>query len=117
VVDEYGIWQGILTMEDMVEAIVGDIQDEFDNEEPDVLPQADGSLLVSAGLCFDDLARYLPVRPDRDVEPYKILSAHVLEVLGRIPRVGDTIELCGCRLAVAEMERNRVRRLRVKALP
>jgi CBS domain containing-hemolysin-like protein len=117
VVDEYGAWQGILTMEDMVEAIVGDIQDEFDNEAPDVLPQTDGSFLVSADLSLEDLARYLPVHMDRDIDPYKILTAHVLEALGRIPRVGDAVELCGCLLTVADMERNRVRRLRVNVLP
>lgn len=116
VVDEYGIWQGILTMEDMVEAIVGDIQDEFDNEEPDVLPQADGSFLVSADLSLEDLARHMSLVYGRDVDPYKIVAAHILERLGRIPKVGDAVTLCDKRFTVITMDRHRVRRVKVEPL-
>jgi CBS domain containing-hemolysin-like protein len=117
VVDEYGAWQGILTMEDMMEAIVGDIQDEFDNEEPDVVPQADGSFLVSADLSLDDLNRHMEFACERDVDPYKMLAVHVIDCLDRIPKAGDSIELCGLRLTVVTMERNRIRRVKVEVLP
>lgn len=115
VIDEYGIWQGILTMEDIVEAIVGDIQDEFDNEEPEVIHEADGSYSISADLSLDELAEHMPLEcPPGKADLYKILAAHFIEMLGRIPEVGDAIELCDKRFTVTAMDRNRVRRLRVE---
>lgn len=117
VVDEYGLWQGILTMEDVVEAIVGDIQDEFDNEEPDVVEQPDGTYLVNANLSLDELGAHL-ILPhcDRDTNMYKILAAHVIDDLGRIPVIGDAVTLCGMHISVAAMDRNRIRKVRV-AIP
>ncbi|MDR0239738.1 MAG: hemolysin family protein [Deltaproteobacteria bacterium] len=117
VVDEYGIWQGILTMEDVVEAIVGDIQDEFDNETPHVVPQSDGSFLVAADLSLDDLSRHMPLHCDRATDLYKILAAHIFEHLGRIPQIGDSVLLCGRRVVVVGMDRHRVRRVRITPMP
>ena len=115
VVDEYGLWQGVITMEDIMEAIVGDIQDEFDNEEPDFTPLADGAFLVNADLSLDELGAYINVIcHDREVNMYKILAAHVVDTLGRIPDIGDSIPLCGLRVRVAAMEGNRIRKVRVE---
>ncbi|MDL2268890.1 hemolysin family protein [Desulfosarcina sp. OttesenSCG-928-A07] len=115
VIDEYGIWQGILTMEDVIEAIVGDIQDEFDNETPDVVAQADGSYLVSGDMSLDDLTDYISFEcADPSTDMYKILAAHFIDALDRIPEQGDEIELCGKRLIVVAMERNRMRSVRVE---
>jgi CBS domain containing-hemolysin-like protein len=115
VLDEYGAWQGILTMEDMVEAIVGDIQDEFDNEEPDIIAQPDGSFLVSGDLSLDDLAEHLPLVCPPGADMYKILAAHFMETLDRIPCEGDSISLCGSRFTVVRMDRHRVRRVKVES--
>jgi CBS domain containing-hemolysin-like protein len=115
VLDEYGTWQGLLTMEDMLEAIVGDIQDEFDNEEPEIVAQPDGSFLVSGDLSLDDLAEHLPLACQPDADMYKILAAHFMETLDRIPCEGDSISLCGSRFTVALMDRHRVRRVRVES--
>ncbi len=117
VVDEYGDWQGVLTMEDIVEAIVGDIQDEFDNEEPDVIAEADGSYSVSGDLSLDDLVESLPLECGIDTDMYKILAAHFMDNLGEIPKVGDTIELCNKRFTVTDMDRHRVRRVRIEDIP
>ena len=118
VVDEYGAWQGIITMEDIVEAIVGDIQDEFDNEAPEYVPQPDGSTVISGDLSLDDLARHMDfVCPDKDINPYKIIAAHIIDTLGRIPAEGDSITLCGKRFSVALMDKNRIRRVRVTDEP
>ncbi len=114
IVDEYGAWQGIITMEDIVEAIVGDIQDEFDNEAPEYEEQPDGSVLISADLSLDDLAARMDIKcPDKDTNPYKIIAAHIIDMLGRIPAEGDHISLCGKRFTVNVMDRNRIRRVRV----
>lgn len=118
VIDEYGIWQGIVTMEDILEAIVGDIQDEFDNEEPDVVTQPDGSHIISGDLSLDELAEFIPLTcQDRTLDMYKIIAAHFIEHLERIPEEGDVIVLCGKRFTVIDMDRNRVRRVRVEDLP
>jgi CBS domain containing-hemolysin-like protein len=116
VVDEYGLWQGIITMEDVTEVIVGDIQDEFDNEAPDYLPQADGSAVISAELSLDALAEHMDLGcVDPDLNVHKIIASHIIDRLGRIPAVGDHITLCGKLFTVASMDRHRVRTVRVSA--
>jgi CBS domain containing-hemolysin-like protein len=115
VVDEYGLWQGVISMEDIMEAIVGDIRDEFDNEEPDFTSQADGGFLVNADLSLEELGGYMEIpRHDKEVNPYKILAAHVIDALGSIPAIGDAVTLCGLRVSVAAMEGNRIRKVRVE---
>ncbi len=115
IIDEYGIWQGILTMEDIVEAIVGNIQDEFDNEDPDVVLEDDGVWSVSGLMSLDDLAEYMPVEcGGSSSDPYKTLASRFMEELERIPEPGDSIELCGKRFTVAQMHRNSVRRVKVE---
>ena len=118
VVDEYGLWQGIVTMEDIVEAIVGDIQDEFDHEEPDIVAGADNTWSVSGDLSLDDMAEYMPLDcKDPDVDMYRIIAAHLLERLERIPETGDFIDLCGKRFTVTRMEKRRVRRVCASNIP
>ncbi len=118
VVDEYGVWQGIITMEDVVEVIVGDIQDEFDNEEPDFTLQPDGSAIISADMSLEDLALYMPLTcHGASAGLNKSAAAHILDELGRIPIPGDALTLCGHRFTVATMDRHRIRRVRVETLP
>lgn len=118
VVDEYGLWQGVLTMEDVVESIVGNIQDEFDNEEPDVTRLPDGNYVVNADLSLDDLAAYITFScHDKEINMYKILAAHIIDELGRIPSLGDAITLCGMRVSVAAMDRNRIRKVKIEPAP
>ena len=118
VVDEYGLWQGIITMEDVTEVIVGDIQDEFDNEAPDFLPQPDGSAMISAELSLDTLAAHMEVVcEDPEINVHKIIASHIIDRLGRIPAVGDHIALCGKLFTVASMDRHRVRTVRVSDIP
>jgi putative hemolysin len=115
VVDEYGAWQGIITMEDVVEVVVGDIQDEFDNEEPEFVPQPDGSVIISAALSLDDLAGRMDIScMESDINMYAIIATHIIERLGRIPVVGDQVSLCGKVFTVTGMDRHRVRRVRVE---
>lgn len=118
VIDEYGIWQGIVTMEDILEAIVGDIQDEFDNEEPDVVKQPDGSFIISGDLSLDDIAEFMPLTCKRkDLDLYKIIAAYFIKYLDRIPEEGDTMELCDKLFTVIAMDKKRVRRVKVEHMP
>lgn len=115
VLDEYGVWQGVVTMEDIVEAIVGNIQDEFDNEVQDVTAEGEGLWSVSPDMSLDELAEYMPMDcGGADVNLYKIIAAHFMEQLERIPATGDAIEMCGKKFIVSRMEGNRIRRIRVE---
>ena len=118
VLDEYGVWQGILTMEDIVEAIVGNIQDEFDNERLDIIKEADGAYSISGQVSLDDLAEFTHIDYfGMDIDPYRNIAAHFVEELGRIPRTGDAITLCGKRFTVTHARRNRIERVRVEDAP
>ena len=104
-----------MTMEDLLEAIVGDIQDEFDNEDQEVVQERPGVYSVSGDLSLDELAEHIDIScTDPSLDQYKIIAAHFHEILDRIPEEGDTIELCHKRFTVTLMERNRVRRVRVE---
>jgi CBS domain containing-hemolysin-like protein len=112
VVDEYGGTAGIVTLEDLVEEIVGDVRDEHDPAAPaPVRPLGSDSWLVSGLLRADELAEATGfVLPEGD---YETLAGLVLEHLGRIPDVGDGLEVNGWRLTVLRRERNRIAELRL----
>jgi CBS domain containing-hemolysin-like protein len=112
VVDEYGGTAGIVTLEDLVEEIVGDVRDEHDHVVPGpVRPLGADSWLVSGLLRADELAEATGfVLPEGD---YETLAGLVLEQLGRIPDVGDELELDDWRLTVMSRERNRIAELRL----
>ncbi len=114
VVDEYGGTDGIVTLEDLVEEVVGDIQDEYDVERPAVVgsPGSTGPVEVSGGLTIEDFADETGIDlPDGD---YETAAGYLIARLGRIPDVGDGVDLKGARLVVAAMEGHRVTRISVE---
>lgn len=112
VVDEYGGTAGIVTLEDLVEEIVGDVRDEHDRaEQASVRALGSGSWLVSGLLRDDEMLEATGfAMPDGD---YETLAGLVLARLGRIPEVGDDVLVDGWRLTVARRDRNRVAEVRV----
>jgi CBS domain containing-hemolysin-like protein len=112
VVDEYGGTAGMVTLEDVVEEIVGDVRDEHDRgEAPPVRSLGKGSWLVSGLLRDDEVAEATGFHmPSGD---YETLAGLVLSRLGRIPDVGDEIRVDGWRVTVMRMDRHRVAELRV----
>ncbi|WP_211261109.1 hemolysin family protein [Pseudonocardia acaciae] len=112
VVDEYGGTAGIVTLEDLIEEIVGDVRDEHDPEGPaPIRPLGQDSWLVSGLLRADELTEATGfVPPEGD---YETLAGLVLERLGRIPDVGDDLDVDGWRLTVMARERNRIAELRL----
>ncbi|HEX8870938.1 MAG TPA: hemolysin family protein [Lentzea sp.] len=112
VVDEYGGTAGLVTLEDVVEEIVGDVRDEHDRgEAPPVRSLGKDSWLVSGLLRDDEVAEATGFRmPEGD---YETLAGLVLSRLGRIPDVGDEIRVDGWRVTVMRMDRHRVAELRV----
>ena len=112
VVDEYGGTAGIVTLEDLVEEIVGDVRDEHDaGEQARVRPLGAGSWLVSGLLRDDEVAEATGfLMPEGD---YETLAGLVLARLGRIPDVGDDVDVDGWHLTVTRRDRNRIADLRI----
>ena len=113
VIDEYGGTDGIVTVEDLVEEIVGEIQDEYDPAVP-VRPRHEGTYDVDGLLHRSDVTEQTGLElPDG---PYDTLGGFVLHRLGRTPEVGDVVEALGHRFAVVTVDGHRVERVRITPL-
>ena len=110
VLDEYGGTDGIVTMEDLVETLIGDIRDEYDGDEQELsLQSASGDFEVDGLTSLEDLSADAAI--DIPEGPYETISGFVMHFLGRIPVEGDLVNLNGIRITVLSMEGKRVGRL------
>src|SRR4051812_46987604 len=115
VVDEYGGTDGIVTLEDLIEEVIGEIYDEYDEEVTEESQRPDGPQEVDGLLNLDDFAEVTGLTlPDG---PYETVAGYVLAELGRLPEVGDTIEVEGRTLTVLELDGRRISRLSVSPPP
>ena len=110
-VDEYGGIAGIVTMEDLLEEIVGEIQDEYDQETPDILEEEDGTYLVQGGMSLEDLSEALqcPFESD-DAES---IAGLVLSLAGKFPEDNDEFEYGDWLIKVVDLEDHRIKLLRL----
>ena len=112
VLDEYGATAGLVTMEDLLEEIVGEIRDEYDaDEEKDLRRIRNGEYLVNGGIRLDDLNRRLELKLSS--EDYESLGGLVMGSLGHLPEPGEEVDLEGVRIAVEKVEKNRVTLVRI----
>ena len=114
VMDEYGGFVGIVTIEDILEELVGDIMDEFDEEEPTVEPAGEGVYLVDASVWVDDLNERIGVGlPVGDA--YETVGGLLIDRLGHIPHPGETavLEESGATLVVMQMRGKRIVRIKL----
>jgi putative hemolysin len=115
VVDEYGELEGIVTLEDLLEEIVGEIEDEFDLPDESVERLEDGRIRVHGTFPIDDFneqfGRSLPI------EDFHTIGGFVFGMLGRAPEPGDEAEYDGCRFKVLEVEGSRIERLEIELTP
>ena len=113
VVDEFGGTAGLITLEDILEQIVGEIQDEYDTEEvAPIRPDADQRLLVEGGVPLSELESVLGHSFGR--EDVSTVGGLVLAEFGRVPKTGEAIDLQGFNITVDQVARQRVRRVRVR---
>jgi len=112
VVDEYGGTAGLVTIEDLLEEIVGEIRDEYDVESDPIVDEGHGSFVFSAKVNIAEMRERLGV----EIEPegFETVGGFVLTRVGRVPAVGETFELDGLHVEVLEAERRRIHKVRVR---
>lgn len=115
VVDEYGGVSGLVTIEDLLEEIVGEIRDEYDIESP-VIQLANGTFLIDASITLRDLKEdyhiQLPESPD-----YETLGGFLMAILQKIPQMGDQVEIEGKKIQIVEMLGKRISKVKLEKLP
>jgi magnesium and cobalt transporter len=121
VVDEYGGTDGLVTIEDLVEEIVGEIEDEHDEEEgPQIVAREDGTLDADARTPIDELENRvgLDLLPDAQDEDVDTLGGLVFSLLGRVPQRGELIEHeSGLEFEIIDADPRRIKRMRVRGVP
>jgi putative hemolysin len=115
VVDEYGGTAGIITLEDLVEELIGDIRDEYDSGEAPATKLPQGEVEVDGLLNLDEFAEQTSIRLPEG--PYETVAGYVLAALGELPTAGDVVEIPGYTITVTEMDGRRIARLRVTPRP
>jgi putative hemolysin len=111
VVDEYGGTAGIVSLEDLIEEVIGDIRDEYDVHADDPLRVAGADVEADGLLNLDEVEEQTGVKlPDG---PYETLAGFIMASLGHVPRIGEAVEADGHRLTVSELDGRRVARVRI----
>lgn len=114
-VDEFGGVEGVVTLIDILEAIVGDIPTLDEMQEPPVVLRDDGSLLVDGLLSIDDLRVVLDVEVLPQEDDYQTLGGFVIFMIGHLPRAGESFDWLGRRFEVVDMDGNRVDKVLIAA--
>jgi putative hemolysin len=112
VVDEYGGTAGLVTVEDLLEEIVGEIRDEYDVESETVTDEGNGTFVFSGKVSVDEVADRLGVRIER--EGFETVGGFLLSHLGRMPYLGERFQVDGLDAEVLELERRRINKVRMR---
>jgi|TARA_B110000196_G_scaffold73949_1_gene63437 CBS domain containing-hemolysin-like protein len=113
VVDEWGGTEGLVTLEDVVEEVMGEIRDPYDQEESNVLKQSDGSFIVDGSITIYDLEEETDIEfpEDRD---YDTLGGFILDILTDIPQTGEQVEFNNMVFTVQTVENNRIGKIKIQ---
>ena len=112
VVDEYGGTAGLVTIEDLVEEIVGEIRDEYEAEQELITPVSENEAIMDARVPFDEVRDAFELDLPGS-EDYDTLGGFIVQALGRLPKAGEHVSADGVRFAVESVEGRRIRRVRV----
>lgn len=117
-IDEYGGFSGVLTMEDLIEEIVGDMEDSFDYDIPDIKINNKNVFVVKASIGIKDLNEKIPIDIDEENENYDSLGGFIIDRLGYIPEkdAKETIIYNGYEIKILYMEDNRIKACRIRKL-
>jgi CBS domain containing-hemolysin-like protein len=116
VIDEYGGTAGLVTLEDVIEELVGEIQDEFDVEEPMVEPSSDGGIRVHARMAVDEVNALLSGELPEDGD-WDSVGGLVYHQLGHVPAEGESVVVEGYRLSAEKVQGRRIGRVRITPVP
>ena len=115
IVDEYGVASGLVTLEDLVEEIVGEIHDEFERDEKAIEKIDDRNFVVSGALAVKDLNDRVKLNlPEKD---YDTIGGFVFGQLGKAPAVGNTVRFDNLKISVERIHRRRITRVKIEILP
>jgi len=115
VTDEYGSVSGLVTLEDLLEELVGEITDEYDQEEPELEKVSDGLYRVSGKASIDDVNELLET--DLPDEEWDTVAGLVLDLFGRIPKKGEGVEFQGLRFTAEEVQGRRIAKVLIARQP
>ena len=114
VVDEYGGTAGLVTVEDLLEEIVGEIRDEYDVEVERIVDEGQGKFLFSGSVHVEEMATLMKVGVEG--QGFETVGGFLLSRLGRVPAVGDHFEVDGLDVEIVETEQRRITRVRMSRL-
>lgn len=119
VINEFGGTEGLVTLEDVLEEIVGEIRDEYDREEPAIVEREDGSLLIDGSLSLADLKDVLDVQrlDGEESHEFHTLAGFMMAQLRRVPEEGDAVESSGYQFEVVDMDGLRVDKVLIRSVP
>lgn len=112
VLDEFGGVSGLLTLEDLIEEIVGEIEDEYDDEQPAIVKLGNGNFVVDASIPVADLNRQLGIELPDD-EEYNSLGGYIVEEMGRVPEAGTQLERAGHRFVVRMADERHIAKVEI----
>jgi putative hemolysin len=115
VVDEYGGIAGLVSVEDLIEELVGEIRDEYDLEAEPIVQEADGAFVFSAKVAIEEMTERLGITIED--EGFETVGGYVLTRAGHVPATGERINADGVEIEVLEAERRRIHKVRVRRLP
>jgi len=116
VIDEHGSVSGLVTLEDLLEEIVGEIHDEYDWEERPVEKLRDGSLVVEGTVSAAELREHHQI-PIPESAEFETVAGFMLDALGSVPKGGEVVTVGDYRFTVVDVEKNRISKVKVEKLP
>jgi CBS domain containing-hemolysin-like protein len=112
VVDEYGGTSGLITIEDLIEEVFGEIEDEYDTEEQRLVPLKDGWVLVDARLEIEELEEYLNIQTPRN--NFESVGGFIFHLIGRVPEKGEIITYPGLEIKIESADERKIEKVKIR---